>query len=116
MASGPVLLGVQVLYGFNFSVTITNSTISYGSKVPIVKPSPSPLPSPQPSWSSSTSSSWQSVFKTNNNITYDAATGAATLAGFVSCPSCGLAPSAGIISLDAYDGDVTLNVTVTAYQ
>lgn len=51
MATGPVLLGVQMLYGFNFSATISKLSISYGSKGPFTRPSltpPAPPPPPPP--------------------------------------------------------------------
>lgn len=45
--TGPVRLGIQVLYGFNFSVTLSEIRIDYDSKLPAPRPPPSP-PSPPP--------------------------------------------------------------------
>ena len=54
------------------------------------------------------------MFSTRNNVSYNEATGAVLLQGWSSTGS--LAPSAGLLSLEAYVGDVTINATITSYQ
>lgn len=46
--SGPVYLGIQALYGYNFSITISQLCISYGERIPpndqsaVIDPPPEP--------------------------------------------------------------------------
>lgn len=47
-------------------------------------------------------------------MTVDAASGTVLLQGWTS--SAALAPSAGLLSMDAYDGDVQMNVSISAYR
>ena len=42
--SGPMLLGLQMLYGFNYSVTLSNISITYGTEVDRTWPPPPPSP------------------------------------------------------------------------
>ena len=55
-----------------------------------------------------------SLFGTRNNVTYSPATGV-LLQGWTTNPAY-LAPSAGLLSLSAYDGDLAINVTIADYQ
>ena len=55
------------------------------------------------------------MFGTHNNVTYNAATGQVALQGYTTYAPY-LAPSAGFISLSAYDGDFCFNVTISSYQ
>jgi len=52
-------------------------------------------------------------FATRNNVTY--AAGTVTLAGATASSAC-LAPSAALISSNAYDGDIQINVTISDWQ
>jgi hypothetical protein len=122
--SGPVLLGVQMLYGFNFSVSISKITVKYDVKVALPGPSPSPPPSPpsppppppSPAWSSSApAAAVQQMFEARNNVSFDSTTGAIRLQGFTS-NAAALAPSAGLLSLQAFDGDIEMNATISAYD
>lgn len=45
--TGPVVLGLQMLYGFNFSLTVSQVSIAYGRLVDVPPPPPQP-PSPSP--------------------------------------------------------------------
>jgi hypothetical protein len=45
---GPVVLGLQMLYGFNYSLTVTQIDIAYDSLVDVPPPPPMPSPSPRP--------------------------------------------------------------------
>jgi hypothetical protein len=47
-ATGPVLLGLQMLYGFNFSATISQVSVAYYRTVDAPAPPPEPSPSPKP--------------------------------------------------------------------
>lgn len=57
---------------------------------------------------------WAQGFRTRNNVTVNS-DGSLTLAGATSS-SGSLAPSAAFVSMDAYDGDIQINVTVTDYK
>jgi hypothetical protein len=106
--TGPVVLGVQILYGFYYSVTISN--ISVAASEIITPKEPGPV---LQRWRSG--SSWRDMFHTRNGVSFDNSTGAATLAG--SAASAGtLAPSAGLVSKVAFAGDFQINVTVSDYR
>jgi len=47
--TGPVVLGLQMLYGFNYSLTVASASIAYSRTVNVPPPPPQPSPSPAPS-------------------------------------------------------------------
>jgi hypothetical protein len=126
VATGPVRIGLQMVFGSYYLASFPAVSIAYDSKLPRPSPSPSPLPSPSPSpapappampplrWSAGDEASWRSMFGARNNVSWDAS-GAATLQGNTTNPGY-LAPSAGLLSLDAFDGDVAVNVSISAWR
>lgn len=104
--TGPVLLGLQMLYGTNFSLTVSQVSIAYTSYVEL------PLPTWQTDGSEAT---LRSMFATKNGVSINSATGAATLAGSSSAGG-PLAPSAALISKVGFDGDFQINITVSDYK
>lgn len=116
---GPVVVGVQILYGFTYSITISNITVVADRTV---TPQPSPLPTPVPAaavlptWrTSSSESSWRSLFSTRNGVGFSNTTGTATLAG-TSFSAASLAPSAGLLSKLVFTGDFQMDVTIADYS
>lgn len=110
--TGPVVLGVQVLYGYYYSVTISDISLSAGQ---VILPG-APAPAPQSIWQSGNSEgAWRTLFNTRNGVGFDGSTGAVALAGDSGTASA-LAPSAGLLSKVAFVGDFQMNVTISYYK
>jgi hypothetical protein len=61
------------------------------------------------------SPSWLALFKTRNGVSVNDTTGDVRLRGGPPAPGY-LAPSAGLLSVDAYGGDFQINATITSYD
>lgn len=53
---------------------------------------------------------WLQPFAPRNNVTWDAASGLVTMQG-----AGDMGPSAGLLSVDSYAGDVAINATIAAW-
>jgi len=58
---------------------------------------------------------WPDLFKSKNNVTWDTGLGSVKLQGWTS-GTASLAPSAGLLSLHTYDGDIEVNATISVYD
>jgi hypothetical protein len=58
---------------------------------------------------------WLAPFRTRNSVTLDSTTGTATLAGGPPAPG-QLSPSAALLSVNSYDGDLQINVTLSGWE
>jgi hypothetical protein len=59
--------------------------------------------------------SWLALFKTRNGVSVNDTTGDVMLRGGPPAPG-SLAPSAGLVTVDAYDGDLQINATISSYN